>query len=62
MLVYGSIQLGGRIISALALVTIALSLCSIKQEAEFFNQCIREAKASGQTASSAVRYCNGATN
>ena len=59
MYVYGIIQLGSTVISALALSTIALSFCSIKQEAKVFNECVEEVKESGKNSSSAVRYCNG---
>ena len=59
MFAYGIIQLGSSVISAVALAAIALSLCSVKQESKVFNECIEEAKASGKSASSAVRFCNG---
>tara|TARA_B100000965_G_C19437995_1_gene689507 strand:- start:186 stop:425 length:240 start_codon:yes stop_codon:yes gene_type:complete len=59
MLAYGIIQLGSRIISAVALVAIALSFCSLKQESKMFNECVEEAKDANKSTSSAVRFCNG---
>ena len=59
MFAYGIIQLGSNVISALALAAIALSLCSVKQESKVFNECVEEVKATGQSSSNAVRFCNG---
>ena len=59
MFAYGIIQLGSNIVSALALSAIALGFCSLKKEASAFNECVEEVQASGQSASSAVRFCNG---
>ena len=57
--VYGMIQLGSSVISAIALAAIALSFCSVKQESKVFNECVEEVKATGQSSSNAVRFCNG---
>ena len=59
MFAYGIIQLGSSVVSAAALVVIALSLCSVKQESKVFNECVEEIQANGQSASDAVRFCNG---
>ena len=59
MFAYGFIQLGSSVISAVSLVAIALSFCSIKKEVKLFNECVEEIKANGQSSSSAVRFCNG---
>ena len=59
MLAYGMIQLSSSVISAIALATIALSFCSVKQESKVFNECVEEVKATGQSSSNAVRFCNG---
>ncbi len=59
MFAYGIIQLGGNVVSAFALVAIALSLCSVKQESKAFNECIEEVQATGKSPSNAVRFCNG---
>ena len=59
MLAYGMIQLGSSVISAIALAAIALSFCSVKQESKVFNECVEEVKATGQSSSNAVRFCNG---
>ena len=59
MFAYGIIQLGSSVISAVALAAISLSVCSLKQEATFFNECVEEMQASGKSSSSAVRFCNG---
>jgi len=59
MVTYGIIQLGSRVVSAVALAGIALSFCSIKQESKFFNECIVEIQATGKSSSYAVRFCNG---
>ena len=61
MLAYGIIQLGSSAISALSLAAIALSICSIKQESYLFKECVEEVRASGQSSSAAVRFCNGGT-
>tara|TARA_B100000579_G_C22830126_1_gene855451 strand:+ start:454 stop:693 length:240 start_codon:yes stop_codon:yes gene_type:complete len=59
MFAYGIIQLGSSVISAIALAAIAVGFCSIKKEAKVFNECVEEVKASGQSTSSAVSFCNG---
>tara|TARA_B100000214_G_scaffold234979_1_gene171760 strand:- start:2973 stop:3212 length:240 start_codon:yes stop_codon:yes gene_type:complete len=59
MFAYGFIQLGSSVISAIALAVIALSLCTVKKEAEIFNNCVEEIEANGKSASSAVNFCNG---
>ena len=59
MFAYGIIQLGSRVVSAVALAAIALSFCSLKKEANVMIECIEEVTASGKSASSAVRFCNG---
>ncbi len=59
MLAYGVIQLGARVISAISLVAIALSFCSVKQQAKVFNDCVEELRLSGSNSSEAVRFCNG---
>ena len=59
MFAYGIFQLGSRVVSAAALVAIALSFCSLKQESKVFNECVEEIQASGKSSSGAVRFCNG---
>ena len=59
MFAYGIIQLGSNVISAAALVAIALSLCSIKQESKVFNECVEEVQTSGKSSLNAVHFCNG---
>ena len=59
MLAFGLITLSTRVISAVSLVAISLSFCSIKKEAQVFNDCVEEVRASGQRVSSAVSLCNG---
>ncbi len=59
MFAYGIIQLGSSVISAIALATIAFSLCSVKQESKVFNECVAEVQATGKSGSNAVRFCNG---
>jgi len=59
MIAYGFIQLGSNIISAFALVAIALSMCSVKQESKVFNECVEEVKAAGSSSADAVSFCNG---
>lgn len=60
MFAYGITQLGANVISALSLVAIAFSLCSIKQESKIFVDCVEEIQKNGRSASSAVRFCKGA--
>ena len=59
MLAYGVVQLGTGVVSALSLAAIALSFCSVKQEAKVFTDCVEEVRESGESASAAVRFCNG---
>ena len=59
MFAYGMIQLGSSVVSAVALAAIALSFCSLKKEANVFNECVEEVQTGGKSASSAVRFCNG---
>ena len=59
MLAYGIIQLGSSLVSALALVAIALGFCSLKQESKLFNQCVEEIVSTGSGKADAVRFCNG---
>ena len=59
MFAYGMIQLGSKVISAIALASIALSFCSVKQESKLFNECVDEIKSTGMLSSDAVRFCNG---
>ena len=57
MLAYGVIQLGSTIVSAVALVAIALSFCSLKKESNFFNECFEEMKATGWPTADSFRFC-----
>ncbi len=59
MLAYGVTQLGTSVVSALSLAAIALSFCSIKQEAKVFTNCVEEVRGSGKSTSTAVNFCNG---
>ena len=59
MFAYGIIQLGSSVVSAAALVAIALSFCALKQESKVFNECVEEIQANGKSSSNAVRFCNG---
>ena len=59
MFAYGIIQLGSSVVSAVALAAIALSLCSVKQQSKFFNECVEEIQANKQSTSDAVHFCNG---
>ena len=59
MLVNGVIQLGSNVVSAVALVSIALGFCSLKKESNFFNECVEEIKATGSPTADAVRFCTG---
>ncbi len=59
MLAYGVIQLGTSVVSALSLCAIALSFCSVKQEAKVFTNCVEEVRENGESASAAVHFCNG---
>ena len=59
MFAYGIIQLGSNVVSAVALVAIAISLCSVKQESKVFNVCVDEIQNTGKSSSDAVRFCNG---
>ena len=59
MLIYGVTQLGSNVVSAIALVAIAFSLCSVKQESRVFNECVEQTQSNGRSSSDAVRFCNG---
>ena len=59
MLAYGVIQLSSTVVSAVALVAIALGFCSLKKESNFFNECVQEIKATGSPTADSVRFCTG---
>ena len=59
MFIYGIIQLGSTLVSALALVAIAFGFCSLKKEAKLFNDCVEEIVTTGSGKADAVRFCNG---
>ncbi len=59
MFAYGVIQLGAKVVSAVALVAIALGLCALKKESNFFNECVEEIKATGSPTADSVRFCTG---
>ena len=59
MLAYGVVQLGSRVVSAVALVVIAIGFCSLKKESNFFNECVQEIKATGSPTADSVRFCTG---
>tara|TARA_Y100001968_G_scaffold316393_1_gene344170 strand:- start:382 stop:618 length:237 start_codon:yes stop_codon:yes gene_type:complete len=59
MLLYGSVQLSTRIVSALSLVLIALGFCSLQKGSKAFNQCVEGMRSEGKTVVVAVSYCNG---
>ncbi len=59
MLAYGVIQLGSKVVSAVALVAIALGFFSLKKESNFFNECVEEIKATGSPTADSVRFCTG---
>ena len=59
MLAYGVIQLGSTIVSAVALVAIALNFFSLKKQSNFFNECVEEMKATGSPIADSVRFCTG---
>ncbi len=59
MLAYGVIQLGSKFVSAIALAAIAFGFHSVKKEANYFNECVEEMKATGSYAADSVRFCNG---
>ena len=59
MFTYGILQLGSRLISAISLALIALSLCSLKSESKNFNNCVEEKIEQSITISDAVNFCNG---
>ena len=59
MLAYCVIQLGSAVVSAVALVAIAISFCPLKKESKFFNECVEEMKETGSPTADAVRFCTG---
>ena len=59
MLAYGVLQLSSKVVSAVALVAIALGFCSLKKESNFFNECVEEIKATGSPTADSVRFCTG---
>ena len=59
MLAYGVINLGSKVVSAVALVAIAIGFCSLKKESKLFNECVEEIKATGSPTADSVRFCTG---
>ena len=59
MFLYGFIQIGSSVVSAIALASIAFGFCSLKKESKVFNNCVSEIIEKGSSNGEAVRYCNG---
>ena len=59
ILAYEVIQLGSKVVSTVALVSIALGFYSLKKESTFFNECVQEIKATGSPTADSVRFCTG---
>ena len=59
MLAYGIIQIVSKVLSAVALVAIALGFCSLKKESNFFNECVEEIKATGSSLVDSVHFWTG---
>ena len=59
ILAYEVIQLGSKVVSTVALVSIALGFYSLKKESNFFNECVEEIKATGSPTADSVRFCTG---
>ena len=59
MFAYGFLQLGSGILSSLALITIAIGFCAVKNESKLHKQCVDDLILNGTNLSSAVNYCNG---
>ena len=59
MFIYGVLQLGSSLVSAISLALIAFSLCSLKTESRNFNNCVEERIEQSTSVSIAVNYCNG---
>ena len=59
MFIYGILQLGSSLVSAISLALIALSLCSLKTESKNFNTCVEERIDQSTSVSAAVNFCNG---
>ena len=60
MFVYGILQLGSSLISAISLALIAFSLCSLKSESRNFNNCVEEKIQQTASIAESVNFCNGA--
>ena len=52
-------QLGSGILSSLALITIAIGFCPVKNESKLHKQCVDDLILNGTNLSSAVNYSNG---
>ena len=59
MFTYGILQLGSNLVSAISLALIALSLCSLKNQSKYFNNCVEEKIEQTTSISAAVNYCKG---
>ena len=59
MFVYGLIQLGSSLVSAIALSAIAFGLIPLNKESQNNNRCVSQAKEMGSSNAEAVRFCNG---
>lgn len=59
MILYTFLQLGSRVITAIALISIAIGFCSYKKESILFSDCVNEIIEEGNSSSYAVHYCNG---
>ena len=59
MFAYAILKTGSAVVSAVALVSIALSFFLLKKESKYFNQCVEEIKATGSPTADSVRFCTG---
>ena len=59
MLAFGLTTISTRVVSALSLAAIAFSVCSMKKEANLFNNCVEEITEAGQSTPEAVKFCYG---
>ncbi len=59
MLFYGFVHMGTRLVSAFALLAIAIGFCAINKQAKVFNDCVEEVREGGMIYSDAVHFCNG---
>ena len=56
---FTGVGFAARVVTAFSLIVIAGKLYPAKQQAKFFNECVKQEKLNGDSISASVHFCNG---